>query len=760
MSSSDRSSDPALDGEQPTRFEPVAHSGSSGKEPAQRSTAAMREHAEDAATLELLFPSRDETSLGLIGGHPVECVLGRGAMGIVLKAFDPALYRNVAIKVLSPELAASATFRRRFMREARAAAAINHPNVVTIHAVGDHRGLPYLVMEYIAGRTLAERIKAGPPLEVPDILRIAVQVADGLESAHRHGLVHRDVKPSNIMLEDSIERVKITDFGLARAALDQSELTSLGRVVGTPAYMPPEQISGDRVDNRSDLFALGCVIHAMVTGRSPFRGGHTVEIMHRIHEVTPPALSEIDPRVPVELSQIVCRLLEKKPENRYASAAQVSSELAAILSRQHQASSGTVPTPAPAKYSAIANRRTTGRRLLRSRWGLAATAPALILAALLWFWPSTNETPPGSAGSSATLVSANTQAQPADADGVLTVGRTEGSEFHSLGEALARAQPGMEIRVLDEGPYEENLRIDQPRLWSGLKLTSPQHAVLRSGRGESVLAIADTPNVLIDGFRIQPGVEQFAIAARGAAEGLTLQNLTVEAPADALWAAIYVAEGAAGTAQNPIQILNSTMHFGNLGMIFHAGEAPIRHVRVAGNRFLGPGTHIQLLKAAQHIEVGDNVFVGGKGLTLMLKDPAFSSSISVSNNTFFGTRYWLNPGRSSSRISNVRFHRNLICGGGLQPPEGESVEALALRWEFSENWWRPDPMAEDTRMQFFAGRQDGIEFLSEDPNDPDFLVPRTETVPGFANHGGDPNGYVGAFPPRGSPASRPPKGTQ
>ena len=205
---------------------PVGQSGS-----AASVAAAVDECAEDDQTVDLnfLLPSENNDALGRIGEYDVLCVEGCGGMGIVLKAFDQALSRIVAVKVPAPELASSRRFRARFLREARAVAAISHPNVVTIHAVGEHNGLPYLVMEYISGRTLRHRMAQPPPFQLADILRIAAQVAEGLEAAHRRGVIHRDVKPSNIMLENGVERVKITDFGLARAALDQSGLTSVGR---------------------------------------------------------------------------------------------------------------------------------------------------------------------------------------------------------------------------------------------------------------------------------------------------------------------------------------------------------------------------------------------------------------------------------------------------------------------------------------------------------------------------------------------------
>ena len=193
----------------------------------------------------LLEPSDNKDALGRLGKYELLAVLGRGGMGVVLRGTDTQLCRPVAIKLLNRELSSSDTARRRFLREARAAAAINHPHVVTIFAVEEFRGTPLIVMEFVPGCTLRERIqRAGrlPPLEV---LRISTQVASGLAAAHAQGVIHRDVKPGNILIEEPLDRAKLTDFGLARAAADQVELTARGAAVGTPAYMAPEQVRGE-----------------------------------------------------------------------------------------------------------------------------------------------------------------------------------------------------------------------------------------------------------------------------------------------------------------------------------------------------------------------------------------------------------------------------------------------------------------------------------------------------------------------------------
>ncbi|MHB8901478.1 MAG: protein kinase domain-containing protein, partial [Thermoguttaceae bacterium] len=211
--------------------------------------------------LDLLHPTDDPQMLGRIGGYEVAGVIGSGGNGVVLKGHDRTLNRFVAIKLLAPHLASSGAARGRFAREAVAAAAVVHENVIAIHGVEEHAGLPFLVMPYVRGTSLQKRIDQKGPLGLLEILRIGMQVASGLAAAHAQGLVHRDIKPANILLADGVERVTITDFGLARA-VDDASMTRSGIIAGTPQFMSPEQARGEPIDHRSDLFSLGSVLYA------------------------------------------------------------------------------------------------------------------------------------------------------------------------------------------------------------------------------------------------------------------------------------------------------------------------------------------------------------------------------------------------------------------------------------------------------------------------------------------------------------------
>lgn len=285
--------------------------------------------------VDFLEPSQDSTMLGRLAEYEIIEVIGRGGMGIVLKGYQKELHRYVAIKALAPHLALSAAARRRFEREAQATAAVVNPHVVAIHAVAAQAKLPYLVMPFLACESLQQRLDRHGPLDVKDILRIGLQAARGLAAAHAQGLVHRDVKPGNILLEITVDRVLLTDFGLARA-VDDATLTRTGIIAGTPQYMSPEQAKGDPVDHRSDLFSLGSVLYAMCTGRAPFRAETTFGVLYRIREAAPRPIREINPDIPEWLERIVFRLLAKAPADRIGSAEEVAAMLERCLARLQQ----------------------------------------------------------------------------------------------------------------------------------------------------------------------------------------------------------------------------------------------------------------------------------------------------------------------------------------------------------------------------------------------------------------------------------------
>ncbi len=298
--------------------------------------------------LNSLAPTDDPHMLGRLGPYEIAGVVGRGGMGVVLKALDPALNRFVAIKVLAPQLATSGAARQRFAREARAAASVVHENVVAIHAVADGGALPYFVMPYLRGASLQKRLDSDGPLGVAEILRVSIQIAAGLSAAHAQGLVHRDIKPANILLEDGVERLKITDFGLARAA-DDASLTRTGVIAGTPQFMSPEQARGELVDSRSDLFSLGSVMYAMCTARPPFRSETSYGTLQRICDAQPRPIREINAGIPRWLVAIIGRLHAKSADDRFQTAHETAQLLEQCLAHVRQPD----VAPLPAEFAGI-----------------------------------------------------------------------------------------------------------------------------------------------------------------------------------------------------------------------------------------------------------------------------------------------------------------------------------------------------------------------------------------------------------------------
>lgn len=281
-------------------------------------------------SVDFLSPASHPELLGRIGRYDVERVIGVGGMGIVLKAYDGELHRVVAIKVLAEHLANNSSARKRFAREAQAAAAVVHANVIPIFNVETDGKHPFLVMQCVSGGSLQSKVDAHGPLSVAEALRIIKQTAAGLAAAHQQGLVHRDVKPANILLEENVDRVLLSDFGLARA-VDDASFTRTGVVVGTPHYMSPEQANGDAIQCASDQFSLGSVVYFMLTGHPPFRAQTAMGVLNRICHSNHRPLVEINESVPLEVSQLVDRLMAKEPSKRFSSAAEVEHEADRLL---------------------------------------------------------------------------------------------------------------------------------------------------------------------------------------------------------------------------------------------------------------------------------------------------------------------------------------------------------------------------------------------------------------------------------------------
>ncbi len=307
-------------------------------------------------------------SLGRIGSYRIMELLGAGGMGSVFRAEDTKLHRNVALKLMLPKIAADPVARQRFLREARAAASLRSDHIVNVYQVDEEKEIPYLAMELLEGRSLDDAIRSAEQLDIDLIVHVALGVAKGLSDAHEKGLVHRDIKPANIWLEQTAEgpsRVKILDFGLARTQVDDTHLTHASAIVGTPAFMAPEQARREKLaDERSDLFSLGCVIYYMCTSEVPFKSDSTLGTLMALAVNTPDSPSQRNPAIPLSLSRLTMQLLEKDPSKRVQTARELMARLKVV---QFEVDAGTAEyaSSSSAPKVSIANtKHYSGRRWL------------------------------------------------------------------------------------------------------------------------------------------------------------------------------------------------------------------------------------------------------------------------------------------------------------------------------------------------------------------------------------------------------------
>lgn len=355
--------------------------------------------------LSFLQPSDDSDGIGKLGDYHVRRIIARGGMGLVMEAWEPALQRKVAIKVLAPALAASQEARERFMNEARAAAALEHENIMPIYAVKAAHPLPYLVMPFIKGLTLEERVHQEPALTSEEMRTIAIKVTRALEHAHRQGVIHRDLKPANILLDSGTGRVLLADFGLARVLSDGQDSPE-AVISGTPQYMAPEQATDGDATIRSDLFSLGAVLYFLVCGRAPFDSNDIASLARKISEEPHPEVSASNPSIPKWFGATIDRLLEKSPQRRFPHATAV---LQALQTRQ----SPTAPS----------------RRWLR----LAIASLAVVATLLVW-----------------SMLSRETHPFRVDDQG----------RYASLAEALSAATTGSVVTIERAGPWKvQNLSL-------------------------------------------------------------------------------------------------------------------------------------------------------------------------------------------------------------------------------------------------------------------------------------------------------------
>lgn len=695
-----------------------------------------------------------------LGKYRIEGPLGRGGMGVVFKAFDPDLHRTVAIKVLGGHLRQSPTARRRFLREARAAAAISHPHVLTIHSVEEHDGIPFLVMEYVSGSSLREYVGSRGGLDPLEVIRLGSQISQGLAAAHAQGVIHRDVKPGNVMLDEGATCAQLTDFGLARAAFDNVELTSQDQNVGTPSYMSPESLRGERIDTRSDLFSLGCVLYLMLTGHAPFQGRSAAELIHNILEAEPRKLHEVKPAIPEVLSEVVHQLLEKNPDDRIQTAAEVGDILSRLQQLVNQAPTDEIPNI----LAAARSRWRRGGNHFAARWLVPVGVCAVVVGVFLLFRRS--ESPRDQRGGRSQAAAISAEAADNSVDVLekldrLIVGHGPEADFDSIAEAVLHANPRAQITVVGPGPFNDAVELTGDDV-SGLQLIAEPRAIWRcpDRNNHRTLSVSDCENVTIRGFDFE--VDETAgraLQLRGDARDITIADCSFRQtlPEHSL---------------SLVQVVTSPRDNASVvtirGCRFETTEGPMMCLAVGepesaarvvceACQFLGPNNLVYLNDGCRQMTLSHNIFLDGSiGINVSYKEWYPDTRLEVINNTFLDCRYWfglmdsfrsgsLPYGQEVSRVCN-----NLILGGHrVQGGEDQWGHALDA-WTFAANWWERDAstLPDATKGDRLATLHNRLPvFERNELDDPEFLRPAADSPLWTSGAGGDLPVYIGAQAP-------------
>lgn len=421
---------------------------------------------------------------GTLGDYRLVRVIGSGGMGVVFEARDTRLDRDVALKVMKLRMAAAPEARERFLREARAAAAVDHEHVVTIYQAGEDRGTLYLAMPLLRGETLADRLTRDRLLPIGEAARMGREVALGLIAAHDHGLIHRDVKPSNVWLEAGTNRVKLLDFGLARQVATDGRLTSEGALLGTPYYMAPEQAAGRTLTPACDGYSLGCVLYQMVTGELPFQGDSVVDILAAVTRDTPEPPRAVNPAVPAKLSELIMALLGKDPAKRPP-----LSRVAAELQRE---------ADRDATRTFVLDRPlVSDQPEVMPRWKRVALVAAVLAAgAGVWYGLRPVSAPPVPVADPPRPVAVAPEPRPVPTEPAVVVDQGGTGRYRSISDAIAFSPDGSLI-VVKPGVYRESLAVNKP-----LRITGEGAVAVESDDRAPLLVTAD--NVRIKGlaFRV------------------------------------------------------------------------------------------------------------------------------------------------------------------------------------------------------------------------------------------------------------------
>lgn len=678
-----------------------------------------------------------------LGKYVIQERIGRGGMGVVWKAFDPDLRRTIAIKVLGPHLAHSEKARLRFQREARAAAAINHPNTLTIHSVEEQNGVLFIVMEYVSGNSLREYIASKGKLEPLEVVRLGHQIAQGLAAAHAQGVIHRDIKPGNVMLHEGATLAQLSDFGLARVAMDNADLSSQDQCVGTPSYMSPEMLRGQRIDARSDLFGLGCVFFQMLIGYSPFRGRTQGEVILKILDSTPKDLHELNADVPPVLSAVVKRLLEKDPDRRYQSAAEVADVLSRLQRQLNLAHSD--------EFDSVM----AGRVAVKKRTWAKGLWVAVPLALMFGAYVSRDRWVPASIQGGAGQVDVVDRSEVEKFKEIL-VGDGPEANYKTIAEAVYHADADATITVQGAGPYTESIVISGSE-YDGLKLIGSGSTKWLPEQSEEAcaLTIKDVANVEVQRFEFEVDApKRRAVLVADDARNIRIHDCRFRHLQTDHKVSLLLVGTTPEDDSSTVQIDRCEFRAASPGSCIALGSPDTRTRAVCtNNRFESAGTHLLATDNCRQLRLAGNLFIGGiNAINLSLKSWHPDSRIDITNNTFYRSRYWIGwmdsfrseslpSGKTSSRISN-----NLILGGErVQGGEDQWTVATGA-FEFSANWWERDsttlPLNEPHLK--IATMFDQLEILERENSDANhFLLPKSDSPLLNSGVGGELPNYIG-----------------
>ena len=746
----------------------------------------------------------------LLTGHGEECVivgryqllekLGEGGMGTVYKARDAKLDRVVALKVLPAHRLHDADAIARFQREAKALARLSHPNIIQAYDSGEDRGRHFLVMEFVEGRSLLQVLRehgAVFPTVAADFIH---QAAVGLQHAHAKGLIHRDLKPGNLLLAGAPAArastgatvdyrpgsagpaiVKLLDLGLARFMQDQLgdlQLTGEGIGVGTPDYMAPEQFRDAlHADPRTDIYGLGCTLYHLIAGQVPFPGSSHSEKAHAHTKKEALPLEERCPEVPGGLALVVARMMAKHPDERFQTAGEVADALASYVAG---ASQSMVRLRQTGLWQAPVQRAKRSRRAFAWSAGIAAAVTCLLLILFVWpgpfgsarFWNTNSTANDGAGGSNNT---SNRQVE--TIENGFTVAKNGRGQFQTINEALQNVtRPGLTIRVLDDATYTEALKLVLPSRYAGLTLEAVNGATLAPANVPVGVLVGDVPRVTLRGFRCRPGegVRFMITGVRSA--GLHLNGLEIQSSKGEIVAVSLETlppSGELSVVEN-CTIQGTWIGLRVSGADQYTSPLPCGRVALRNNTVLDTRDHaIFVFGCVTEVHVtGDRIAnTGLSGIQLENLMPG-TEEILVANNTLLkcnnAFRLWDDAGKGGLPRS-VRLVNNLTLGcrgadmvyvdsGGKNdiprgPGDGRS---LLTRWTWSNNWRETqEPKGGDlfSRSWIPPGptdtRRESITLLSREPSDPNFLRPAKDSPLATGGAGGDLPTYVGAVPPAG-----------